>query len=594
MASLADIFRRHTSDQINYLQYAIYFPPQDSPGQTERALQQKRSAILDALRPWATDHLWQKDDFQLTIVNSHQRDPAHPFLWGVARFGDCLNDEWLLIAMLYRVTELFNDAIVSLHDNDGEILLIEAADHLPPWLDPSNSDNRVYVYRGQLHIIPMPSTPADLFAMQPSAHGKQPLRRADALDMLWHRRASTVASDDIQRALAVRLDGFPDKAKLERHHAWTVLFNSQATYLFLSFPPLLCWAIDAFYLRDPVSLKACGSMQRFPLDQPVTVLLPWTRTTFAQTVHQHFFPPPVFDKVLPRRHSPTYDSAQLGMKLLCGLEMLLFNASRATPAPSKTTSDQLDDTVLLDRPPTTIPDGLTILQWVDRLLEDYTPAKLNQLLNRQTQSVEHEDDTAWMDMVPDELEAILAQHGSKPADEQMPVDLNDMMSKFEHFLVHSQSDVDGVTLPGQQSDDDEQGSDGLASDDMDDMDDMDDSDLPVSFNVHKFMELLNLDQDHLAGDDIDPMAQLMEQMDQEMATHEKLAASFERQQGLEETAGKEREEDETTPVDIQLNLVKNVLESFKGQQGLPGPAGNLLRQFNIALPRDESQGDEPI
>jgi hypothetical protein len=38
-------------------------------------------------------------------------------------------------------------------------------------------------------------------------------------------------------------------------------------------------------------------------------------------------------------------------------------------------------------------------------------------------------------------------------------------------------------------------------------------------------------------------------------------------------------------------LVKNVLESFKSQQGLPGPVGNILSQFGVVLPGDNEQDD---
>lgn len=76
----------------------------------------------------------------------------------------------------------------------------------------------------------------------------------------------------------------------------------------------------------------------------------------------------------------------------------------------------------------------------------------------------------------------------------------------------------------------------------------------------------------------------MEEMDQEIYGYDKLKNSFEKMP-LEE----DEKEDEDAPVDIELNLVKNILESFKSQQGLPGPAGNMLNQFGIVLPRDEEE-----
>ena len=42
--------------------------------------------------------------------------------------------------------------------------------------------------------------------------------------------------------------------------------------------------------------------------------------------------------------------------------------------------------------------------------------------------------------------------------------------------------------------------------------------------------------------------------------------------------------------DVDMGLAKNMLESFKGQAGMAGPAGNLMRAMGVNMPRDE--GDE--
>lgn len=52
----------------------------------------------------------------------------------------------------------------------------------------------------------------------------------------------------------------------------------------------------------------------------------------------------------------------------------------------------------------------------------------------------------------------------------------------------------------------------------------------------------------------------------------------------------EDEDDDFQPVNIDLNVVKNTLESFKAQQGLPGPASNILAGFGIKLPQDKVNG----
>jgi len=39
--------------------------------------------------------------------------------------------------------------------------------------------------------------------------------------------------------------------------------------------------------------------------------------------------------------------------------------------------------------------------------------------------------------------------------------------------------------------------------------------------------------------------------------------------------------------DEQYLLAKNLLEAFKGQAGMAGPAGNILSSLGLRLPRDE-------
>jgi hypothetical protein len=46
-------------------------------------------------------------------------------------------------------------------------------------------------------------------------------------------------------------------------------------------------------------------------------------------------------------------------------------------------------------------------------------------------------------------------------------------------------------------------------------------------------------------------------------------------------------ESDQDDVDIDYNLAKNLLESFKSQGGMSGPTGNLLGMMGIQLPRDE-------
>ena len=59
--------------------------------------------------------------------------------------------------------------------------------------------------------------------------------------------------------------------------------------------------------------------------------------------------------------------------------------------------------------------------------------------------------------------------------------------------------------------------------------------------------------------------------------------------GVDEAGGGGSNEagEELAPVDLDLNLVTHLLESFSSQQGLPGPASTLLHDMGVVLPAPE-------
>nr|XP_020021631.1 protein ecdysoneless homolog [Castor canadensis] len=87
----------------------------------------------------------------------------------------------------------------------------------------------------------------------------------------------------------------------------------------------------------------------------------------------------------------------------------------------------------------------------------------------------------------------------------------------------------------------------------------------------------------------------MAQMDQELA-HTTIGKSFSTQKQVNkkppsQTTNNNSEEEDygagdsvMTPVDVDLNLVSNILESYSSQAGLPGPASNLLQSMGVQLP----------
>ncbi|CAO3613443.1 unnamed protein product [Mucor hiemalis] len=544
-----------------------------------------------------------------------------------------------MVYLLKTISLNIPEFVISLVDNNGDVLLIEAALELPSWLDPSNSENRVYLHQGQVHIIPLPTSPADILQMPSSGQ----LLRSKAIDHVRTRHNTSLATPPVQKAILQRIDDYPAASHKEIHRA-TCLLPNKAAFVLLSEPQLITLAIEAFYLRDPISLKACASMKTFsPSVGTIETTVKFTKTTYAQTVSQKFYAPKPF-RLPSINQKKQYRFAELGMKVACGLEMLYstwreeeldtaeeydfendqkykayvthltklgyFKSERKGSQLynflEKQSKEQyleykreevsnmdskryvsLNDIDVDDRD--TFKGSYDILsngssnvrQRIDALLSQYSDEALEKLLESNKDT---EDSDDWMNVDPQQLEELLMKRMGNMKESMMAdlekdfgkekdLDLEAMMSNLEDFVENSKSGVDGVEFPNDKDE----------SDSEDESDYDDDEEGAIQFDMEKFMSILK-GESHFKQEEEQDLSQVMEEMDQEVYSHDKISGSFAKLST--EAKNDDEEEDESAPVDVQLNLVKNVLESFKSQQGLPGPVGNLLNQFGFVLPGD--------
>ena len=77
------------------------------------------------------------------------------------------------------------------------------------------------------------------------------------------------------------------------------------------------------------------------------------------------------------------------------------------------------------------------------------------------------------------------------------------------------------------------------------------------------------------------MSALMEEMDRELADTE-MGKTFEREKVS--ACGGEDNPSSPQPVDIDFNLVKNLLDSYSAQEGMAGPASNILQSLGVDIP----------
>ena len=96
------------------------------------------------------DYIWQVEPFCLNICKS---DENFYFLQGSSKFGENIEDEWFIVFILKEISLRFSNLVACITDSDGQFLLIETADYLPNWLSPENSENRIWLKNGRLHII---------------------------------------------------------------------------------------------------------------------------------------------------------------------------------------------------------------------------------------------------------------------------------------------------------------------------------------------------------------------------------------------------------------------------------------------------------
>ena len=237
-----------------------------------------------------------------------------------------------------------------------------------------------------------------------------------------------------------RLRDYPGKIVANHHRALLRIPRKLACVLVDS-PWLVSPAIDAFYLRDPISLRPLqapdGSQLRFPPDDLVTLRVKFAKVGFAQLRSQRFQPPRAWARVLKAADAPSKDRIEMGVKLTSGFEMLVSDPQKKA------------------RPAVTRIKG--IAEAVDR--GERAPPSDSDI----RALGEAADDESWLDINFEDLERELdgKPQGSGPGgfgDPSMQENLRRMASRLETML-NDESTGDGDD-DGDDDDDDGPGSDG--------------------------------------------------------------------------------------------------------------------------------------
>ncbi|KAK8130997.1 hypothetical protein PG984_007435 [Apiospora sp. TS-2023a] len=336
-------------------------------------------------------------------------------------------------------------------------------------------------------------------------------------------------------------------------------------YILHEKPAAIAPAVEAFYLRDPVSMKSLLSTSgklSFPPQDLVTVSVKYTKVLFAQLKSQKFTPPPAWTGIMEKAENETRSAEaaqenlarlEVGMKLTCGFEMLASNATTKNNRTAREVAILLED--LEEDGDQALPSDAVIESW---------PARFESFLNDETAGIEgaelddmdEDDDSSDYEDSEDEDKDVSFD------EEQFANMMREMMGMPAEESTHSKQPWWDEDKRGQVEEVDEQEDEEirqLATQ------------MEAELNSHGALQL-------------DPTPRKLKALKQKSATDDK-------GKGVQHDDESEESDDDGEEVDIDYNLAKNLLESFKSQGGTAGPVGNMLGMFGMQLPRDEEHAE---
>merc|ERR1719189_2187304 len=566
---------------------------------------------------------------------------SEEFIEGKVTISDNVEDEWYIISLLFRISENLDNVVIQVNDQDGEVLLIESADVLPKWAqDPEMVENRVFICRGAVHIIPIAKSPAELTPL-PSANCPE---IENAVQTVIRYGDITKASDEVQNSIRARMKNYPnDWSDLMHYTHLLVPKNLQYVLENAKSVNLISKAIRLFYHRDHIDLKVCRLLKQMnPKSEQldlVKVGVNLTKCLYAMLSKQKFNPDKKsgWPTSMNDQNDPDFKALNLGAKLPCGFEIL---------ANTKTHQDDIKQGYIQsltnkgyfqsELKGSKKYNGLLaeaekhLLQNSSDLVVKTPAMQLRDLLKEQLEDpkqsgskkddLKPEDDDSWIELKPETFDDMLSAHFKLKDDVTSDQSANinkstqDIPNEVKNFLK-AMSDFEGVETE-QQSDEitksqitkspkkisksDESKSPITKSlkkkpksDESDKMIDFfTDQFEGVDFNAEDFesafKKVLGItdsdaeDQDENSESDSDSDQDSVD-MDEDLESEEMSQYFMQMSSELKDTkvTDPEDSEDWTKPLDIDSNVLSNLMESFRGQGGLPGPASTLLEPLGI-------------
>lgn len=330
------------------------------------------------------------------------------YIWHCDRFKLCagegllngsgyfpIHEQWLLVKIMLEITVQFTDVIAEISDDDGQFLLIEAAEVLPAtWLNPVSSVDRVYISRGSICIVPKPVNPSGVLLVPMTPTQKQSVNflKSQSGFLLASKFAITVDQKIKSRV--------PDRARLQDENSFhsRAFISERLARIIHVKPHLIAKIINALFSEESSSVQCCQEsvLQIAPqANELVCTRIRFPKMLYAQ-LHFYSLPTAIYD-LIPDINSDAIRKAYCtGLKIMMGFQALLRN--------------EFELNTLC--PATIVP--VSFRQWAD-----YGP----------------DDDDSWLTV----------KHNDIDADVSFDFDAKGhILESLESFILEDESPIDGI------------------------------------------------------------------------------------------------------------------------------------------------------
>lgn len=505
------------------------------------------------------EHVWHCGVTPSQSLCAMDEDTSVPslLLRGSIPVSECSTDEWLMLWLLQQMSSFADRSLAfrGYNSHDGEIILIEAADHLPPWVaDPPHAWNRSWLISGELVVLPPFATPR--FSRNLPVDKAMRALQGYACD-IRHIRAPEAVRNVFHQAL----DNMRHTAVDQNAHIAPCLLPLQLALVLKSNNQFIAHAVHALKMREPRGLRNAASCWRFPPSDGTTfVNIRFSKLLFAQLEAQSYRPP----KEWPHqnaRNARVRDAALRGAKVAAGSEMTENEVFKQTIAEM---SEHSSDGIGCDTPPegdddSWLNEGEALLQAeeAEQQATDSNSGDLNGLDHVVTGVKEFMEGVSGHEGAEDYIDGGAAFDTDTFVKELSNVlSLQTNVTKEERrmsseYNPHSDSaDRHGDSCKCTDGEY-EKGSTSSTSDDLD---------------------------DHHEDDDF------MEQYEDVLSREVNSMTATQPEQQLQAEQPRE-----TEPVCVDQQLVENIVRSYTAQLGRPGPASNVVGALGYALPEETSE-----